>query len=194
MAKSYLAASLLALSTIACSNHAASISPAEKPVVSADLKEIQVPDPIAKYNFYWNMMFGFENFKDPNTGNMLQVIADRVAVFSSAAAFQADVEKQLGMMPEDQADAETKATLTAAVTQAYSEKVDFNTQDLVITYLTAGAPSFGGYYGYQSVGKNHWEFCLQAPANSGGTYMALQSEFKIYTAPKGTQVSKCTKK
>lgn len=195
MTKSYLIASLLALSTLtACTNNiAAGTTPSEKPAVSGELKEIQVPNPLEKYNFSdWNVIFGSANMKDPKTGEVNQVITDRVAAFGSADALQADVEQHASLMP-DQANKETQIALAMAITQAYNEKVDFKTQDLVVVHLSAGGPPFGEY-GYKSVGKNSWEFCIQPPVNTGGASgMALQTQFRFYTAPKGVQVSKCKK-
>lgn len=197
MQKHYLAILLLALSTTACTNNTtANTPPTEKPVVPAPtaLTEIQVANPIEKYKFSnWNTIFGLENSKNPMTGNMELGINDRVAVYGSVEALQADLNKRTALMPAEQASAETKVALVSSITQAYSQQVDFKTQDLIVVHLTAGGPPFGEY-GYKQLGNNSWEFCIPVPANKSGiSGMALQTQFKFYTAPKGAQASRCKK-
>ena len=195
MKKTYLALLFLSLGATACTtNNASTPTPTGKPAMSSGLTEIQVGNPIEKFNFsHWNTIFGLGSVKNPNSGQMDLGISDRVAAYGSAEALKADLDKRTALMPADQANDETKAALTASIVQAYQQQVDFKTQDLIVVHLTAGGPPFGEY-GYKAVGKNSWEFCIQPPANKTGiSGMALQTEFKFYTAPKGAQVSKCKK-
>lgn len=159
------------------------------PLPQAHLPEVQLDTDLSSIGapMDWIQIFSAITFSNASSPNNLG-FSNRVASFGSAAALKADSLARLNLMTD--VPAAKKAAIANAMVERATSKVDFNTQDLIVIYLTDGGPPFGAYR-YSMVG-DAMEFCIdKAPNQSGISGMALSTTIKFYAAPKGLKAKQC---
>lgn len=115
---------------------------------------------------------------------------DTVKTFSSGDAVYRETIK---IMSADMPKIKGRDYVAATMQNRFEDQVDFNTQNLVMVYLTTGGPPFGTFT--NSLVDQTYVFCVEEPDNpSGVSGMALNFELRIYILPKPYKAKICEKR
>lgn len=175
-------------STIAKPKPAPNIKPA-KAKAQTYLHELQVDTDLSTVGapMDWMQFFSAISFKNANSSHNLG-FSQRVASFSTAAELKADSLAHLKLVPA--VPPAKKMSLADEMVKRASSQIDFNSNDLVVVYLTTGGPPFGEYR--YSMVSDTMEFCIEPASNANGkSGKSLKSIAKFYAAPKSLKVKMC---